>query len=47
MWGSMAMQPLTWKPPMATFTPRRLSDVAMSTARGNWLDWTPTRATRP
>ena len=47
MSGSIARHPLTWKPPMATCTPARRSGAAMSTARGNWFDCTPTSATRP
>ena len=42
--GSIAMQPETWKPPMPTGSPAARNGRARSTARGNWLDCTPTSA---
>ena len=42
--GSMAMQPLTWKPPITTGTPAARNWRPRSSARGNWLDCTPTSA---
>ena len=44
---SMEMQPLTWKPPMATSMPFWRNWRAIAMARGNWFDCTPTRQTRP
>jgi hypothetical protein len=41
--GSMARQPETWNPPIATCRPAARSGRAMSSARGNWFDCTPTR----
>ncbi len=41
------MQPETWKPPIATSTPLARNCLAIAMARGYWLDWTPTRQTRP
>ena len=41
--GNMAMQPEMWKPPMQTGSPAARNGRARSTARGNWLDCTPTR----
>ena len=32
---------------MATWTPASRNGRAMSSARGYWFDWTPTRATNP
>ena len=39
--------PDTWKPPMPTGMPRGRSGRAMSSARGNWFDCTPTSITMP
>src|ERR1700731_502315 len=41
--GNMAMQPEMWKPPTQTGSPAARNGRARSTARGNWLDCTPTR----
>ena len=41
--GSIERQPETWKPPMQTGRPAARNGRARSTARGNWLDCTPTR----
>ena len=45
--GSMAIVPETWKPPTQTGIPRALSGRAMSIARGNSFDCTPTKQTSP
>ena len=41
--GSIDRQPAAWKPPIATGRPALRNWRARSTARGNWLDCTPTR----
>ena len=33
--GNIAMHPLTWNPPIATFIPAARNSVAISTARAN------------
>ncbi len=40
--GSIDRQPAAWKPPIATGRPSLMNWRARSTARGNWLDCTPT-----
>ena len=42
--GSIARQPETWKPPIATWTPAARNGAGDVTARGNWFDCTPTSA---
>ena len=36
---------LTWNPPIKNCNPPARKRRAISAARGNWLDWTPTSAT--
>ena len=45
--GDMARHPETWKPPITTWMPAARKGPAMSMARGNWLDCTPTNPTMP
>ena len=44
--SSIDRHPDTWKPPMATWIPAARNGRAMSSARGYWFDWTPTRPTK-
>ena len=43
----MASVPETWNPPMPTVTPASRRGLAISSARGNWFDCTPTSMTMP
>ena len=45
--SSIARLPDTWNPPIIIGTPAARSGRAMSSARGNWFDCTPTNATKP
>ena len=45
--GSIARQPLTWNPPMATWTPAARNWRARSRRRGNWFVCTPAKTTSP
>ena len=45
--GSMDRQPLTWNPPITTGSPAARNWRPRSSARGNWLDCTPTSPTKP
>ena len=45
--GSIDRQPLTWNPPITTGSPAARNWRPRSSARGNWLDWTPTRPMKP
>ena len=47
MSGSIAMQPLTWKPPMQTGMPAARSGRAMSTARGKLVGLHADQADQP